>query len=119
MYPDYEAIRSKISDEDFIREVNNLMVNKTDASTTIIQRDNDYMQMTADYMAELLMDDSNSTYKMYEQLVSEYLHNDEGYRNGLDAACMILTGYSLRSISEEILSKIEEKDMDEDKEIGE
>lgn len=68
----------------------------------------DNRDLTAEYMAELLMDDSNSSYEMFEELVSSYLNGNTDYRNGLNAACSILTGYNLQSIAEEIIEKSKE-----------
>ena len=66
-----------------------------------VDRDN-----TAEYMAELLMDDENGTYKMFEELASAYLNNEsEEYRNGLNDAVIILTGWSLDTIAKEMLQK--------------
>ena len=53
----------------------------------------------AEYLAELLMDDSNSTYKMLEELVSIYASctSDES-KNAVQSTVAVLTGQSLSSI---------------------
>lgn len=60
---------------------------------------------TADYMAELLMDDDNGTYKMFEELASACLNGSEEFRKGLNDAVIILTGWSLDTIAREMLQK--------------
>ena len=61
---------------------------------------------SAEYMAELLMDDKMSTYKMYEDLATLYMEaEDTGIKKGIDQACTVLTGYCMRSISEQLLHK--------------
>ncbi len=58
---------------------------------------------TADYMAELLMDETTTTWKMYEELACAYLNaKTDEYRNGLNDAVILLTGWSLDTISENI-----------------
>ncbi len=62
------------------------------------------MDVSAEVMAELLMDDGNSSYKMFEELASDYINaEEESYRKGLDNACRILTGYSLAHIADDVL----------------
>ncbi len=58
---------------------------------------------SAEYMAELLMDDENSTYKMYEELASAYLDGNDEYRKGLNDAVIMITGWSLDTISKRLL----------------
>ena len=60
---------------------------------------------TAEYMAELLMDDGNTTYKMFEELASACLNGSEEFRKGLNDAVIILTGWSLDTIAKEMLQK--------------
>ena len=69
------------------------------------------MEFTADQMAEYLMDPEWTTYKMFEDLASDYLHGSEDYRKGIDNACAALTGWSLRSIAEQMLSKAKEHEL--------
>lgn len=65
---------------------------------------------TAEYMAQLLMDDSNSTYKMFEQMASEYLNGNDDFCEGFNRACAILTGWYMESIAEQILDEYKEKE---------
>lgn len=60
---------------------------------------------TADYMAELLMDDSQTTWKMFERLVSAWLNGNEDYRKGLNDAVIEITGWSLDTIAKHLLDK--------------
>ena len=69
---------------------------------SIVDRDN-----SASYMAELLMDDYQSTYKMYEELAFSWLNGSEEYRNGLNDAVIIITGWSLDTISKNLMNKKE------------
>lgn len=62
---------------------------------------------SAEVMAELLMDDQVSSWKMFEELVSAYQNGTAEKRSGIDAACAILTGNRLASIAEIILSRAE------------
>ena len=57
---------------------------------------------TAEYMSELLMDDTDSTYKMFEELASVYLSGDEKFREGMDIASSILTGWTVPTIAKNI-----------------
>ena len=47
---------------------------------------------TAEYMAELLMDETQTTWKMYEKIASAYLNGNEDYRKGLNDSLIYLTG---------------------------
>ena len=77
------------------------------------------MQETTDYdllhdscaetMAELLTDEHWSTYKMFETLLNDYLSGNDDVKRGIDYATQSMTGYSMESITEKILEKIEEK----------
>ena len=60
---------------------------------------------TADYMAELLMDDTTTTWKMFEHLVSAWLNGNEDYRNGLNDAVIEITGWSLDTIAKHLLNE--------------
>lgn len=64
---------------------------------------------TAEYMAELLMDDKISSYKMFEELAHDYLNGNENVQKGIDRACAILTGWNLSSIAEQLLKENKEQ----------
>ena len=59
-------------------------------------------------MTELLRDENWSTYKMYEDLLSSWLNGSEDYRKGLDDALSTLTGWNLKSITKQLLTKASE-----------
>ena len=60
---------------------------------------------TADYITELLLDDGNSTYKMFEELATKYITASEDERNGIDYACSVLLGWSLVTVSRNLLTR--------------
>jgi len=60
---------------------------------------------TAEYMAELLMDDSNSSWKMFEDLASSYINGTPEERRGLNCACSILTGWNIDTIARELIKR--------------
>ncbi|MBR6475420.1 MAG: hypothetical protein IKS98_08210 [Lachnospiraceae bacterium] len=60
---------------------------------------------SADYMAELLMDDTNTTWKMYERLVGVWLNGSKEYRDGLNDAVILITGWSLDTITKNMLER--------------
>ena len=64
----------------------------------------------AEHMTKLLTDENWTTYKMYESLVSSWLHGSEEYREGMDEALSILTGWSLKTITKDLLEKMKEND---------
>ena len=65
---------------------------------------------TADHMADLLMDSNNPTYKMYEELASDYLKGNDDYRRGMNNACAVLTGWYLETIAEQIIDSYEKEE---------
>ena len=67
---------------------------------------------SAEYMAELLMDDTTSTWKMFEELASEFINGNEDVRKGIDTATILLTGWSMETISENLLER--QKDWNEE-----
>lgn len=69
------------------------------------------MEFTSDQMAEYLMDPEWTTYKMFEDLASDYLNGSEEYRKGIDCACAALTGWNLYSLAEQMLSKAKEHEL--------
>lgn len=66
-------------------------------------------EISADVMSELLMDDSWSTWKMFEGLASDYLGGSADVRKGIDYACSALTGWDLPSIAARIIQRMEEE----------
>lgn len=68
--------------------------------------DVDYEDSAA-YMAELLMDDEVTTWKLFERLVGAWLNGNEDYRKGLNDAVIEITGYSLDTIANHLLEKEE------------
>ena len=60
---------------------------------------------TSEYMSGLLMDPEWSTYKMFENLASDYLNGNKDVRFGIDAACSALTGWKFISIAERMIKK--------------
>ena len=64
---------------------------------------------TAEYMAELLMDDDNTTYKMFEALAAEFIAASEEKRNGINTACVLLTGWYLETIAQQIMERYANK----------
>lgn len=65
-------------------------------------------EITAEVMSELLMDDTWSTWKMFEGLASDYLNGSADVQKGIDLACSALTGWNLSSIAEQILERVNE-----------
>ncbi len=64
------------------------------------------LDTSAEYMSELLYDDNNSSYKMFEELVSSYITGNDDVKKGIDIACAVLTGYNLDSIADNLLKKV-------------
>lgn len=62
-------------------------------------------EITAEVMSELLMDDTWTTWKMFEGLASDYLNGSTDVQKGIDLACSALTGWNLSSIAEQILER--------------
>lgn len=62
-------------------------------------------EISAEVMSELLLDDHWSTWKMFEDLASDYLNGSDDVRKGIDLACSALTGWDLSSIAEQILAR--------------
>lgn len=65
------------------------------------------IERNSEYMAEVLMDDTVSSYKMFEELASDYLNGSEDFRRGMDAALIIVTGRSIKTISQTVIEKAE------------
>ena len=64
---------------------------------------------TAEYMAELLMDNDNTTYKMFEALAAEFIEASEEKRKGINTACVLLTGWYLETIAQQIMERYANK----------
>ena len=62
-------------------------------------------EVSAEVMAELLMDDTNTTWKMFENLASEYINCPEK-REGIDCATILLTGWSIATIAEKVSERM-------------
>ena len=62
-------------------------------------------EVSAEYMAETLMDYNNTTWKMYETLVHDWLNGNENYKKGLNDAVIIITGWSLETIAKHLLNE--------------
>jgi hypothetical protein len=71
---------------------------------------------SASYMAELLMDDRWSSYKMYEDIVRLWLGGSEEFRKGIDSALSVLTGWNLDSITKTLLNRAKENGAELDEE---
>ena len=82
--------------------MNNLLTN-----SEIVEKAYDTVDAddAAEYIAELLYDDSNSSYMMFEELASYYINGNDDTRVGIDRACAILTGNRLVTISQNLLEK--------------
>ncbi len=66
----------------------------------------DTRDISAEVMAELLMDDSVTSYEMFEEL--EYIHDEEKYDNEtLDKVLMALTNYNFEEIKEMVKKRVE------------
>lgn len=63
---------------------------------------------SAEYMAELLMDENTTTWKMFEELAYSWINGNEDFRNGLNDAVILITGWSLDTIAKELFNKYEE-----------
>lgn len=73
------------------------------------------IEVSADVMSELLMDDNWSTWKMFEGLASDYLNGSADVRKGIDLAISAVTGWNLDTIAQTILDRCYE-DIDEEDE---
>ena len=70
------------------------------------------LDKAAEYMAQTLMGDENGSYKMFEELASDYINGNEDYRKGLDDACTILTGLSMRTLSQNVIENCREEELE-------
>ncbi len=101
-------IRSNTPGEDEFTELyitNELKLPQTEEKKDLISRiekalENTTVEETSEKMAGLLMDDSISTYKMFEDLSSRYLDGSTEFREGMDTALQIITLMSLAEIAE-------------------
>ena len=77
-----------------------------------IVMDMDYdLEVSADIMAALLMDDSVSTWEVYEDLSCRWVDGSDEFRRGMDCAIGMLTGYYLNDIAGKVLAEILEDDI--------
>ena len=68
-------------------------------------------EKTAEYMAEILMDTDTTTWKMFEDLASAYIHAEsDQFKEGISRACGILTGCSLETIAKNIVREYKEEE---------
>jgi hypothetical protein len=65
----------------------------------------EFHDLSAEYMTELLTDYDYSTYKMFESLASSYVEGSAEVRNGIDTACSVLTGWNFTTIAERLVNK--------------
>lgn len=63
--------------------------------------------VAAEVLAEYLMDDSISTYKMFEELAAKYIgkNTTQEERNGIDFAVGVITGWNLPELADEIVKR--------------
>ena len=67
--------------------------------------------VSAEYMAELLMDDGNSSYKMFEELASLFAEvKTAEARKAINDTVSILTGWKLSTIALTLLEKNDKED---------
>lgn len=67
------------------------------------------VNVSAELMAELLMDDTVSTYKMFETLANNYLLGSSEYQNGVDATLLELIGCDMTDLAALVIQRIEEQ----------
>ena len=68
--------------------------------------------VTADLMADLLMDPENSTYRMAEELMDVYIGGSSEFRKGFNAAVTTLLGWNMTTIVEQIANLAVESEFD-------
>ena len=68
--------------------------------------------VTADLMADLLMDPENGTYRMAEELMDVYLGGSSEFRKGVSTAMGILLGWNMTSVVEQIADLAAESEFD-------
>ncbi len=64
---------------------------------------------TAEKMAEILMDDGVSTYKVFEDLASAYLKASHDKKEGMDMALSCLCGCNMKELAEVMIESAKEK----------
>lgn len=62
-------------------------------------------EKSAEILAEILMSDEISTYKMFEELAEKFLEGNEDCKKGINLACAVITGYDLFELSEKLLKE--------------
>ena len=66
------------------------------------------LDISAEVMANFLMDPHWSTYNMFESLCGDYINASPDAKHGMDIAAEALTGYSVQSIAETVYHAIVE-----------
>ncbi len=69
---------------------------------TVINGGSELKNTSAEIMAELLMDDNHSTYRMFERIVTKYVNNPE-LRDGIDFTLTELVGYNTAELAKKIV----------------
>ena len=69
---------------------------------TVISGNPPLEDTSAEIMAELLMDDNHSTYKMFERIATKYINNPE-LRDGIDFTLKELVGYNTVELAKKIV----------------
>ncbi len=70
---------------------------------TITEANNVDYNKAAEVMNELLYDEGNSTYKMFNDLVGAYLDKSDEFKAGFDRACEILVANNMKGIAQKII----------------
>ncbi len=68
----------------------------------VIDGNSELKNISAEIMAELLMDDNHSTYKMFERIAAKYVNNPE-LRDGIDFTLTELVGYNTAELAKKIM----------------
>ncbi len=74
----------------------------------------DFLDISAEHMTELLTDPHWSTWKMFQDLASDYLNGSEEVKKGIDTACAALTGWNFSTIAQQVIDIYEETQKEED-----
>lgn len=84
--------------------------NKNEAVKKAMELSNDeeFLDMSATHMTELLTDSNWTTWNMFQDLASDYLLGTDEIKRGIDIACSALTGWYFCTIAEQLVEKYEE-----------
>lgn len=90
-------------DEEYVK-------NKNEAVKKAMELSNweEFLDMSATHMTELLTDSNWTTWNMFQDLASDYLFGTEEIKRGIDIACSALTGWYFCTIAEQLVEKYEE-----------